>query len=79
MWMEWTEWNVSISRLIAQVLADDPEVLVRFDFLGEGWGCSLCPSSPFPDGGVEVYGEGLSPRSAVEDAVDKWFYAIAAA
>lgn len=71
MWMEWTDWNVSVARRMAEVMAIDPAALVRFDFTGEGWGFSFCPEHPFPDGSIEAYGEGLSPRSAVEDALDK--------
>lgn len=79
MWMEWTDWNVSVGRLMAQILEADPNALVRFDFNGEGWGFSFCPDQPFPDGSNEVYGEGLSPRSALEDAIDKWHAILAAA
>lgn len=72
MWMEWTDWNVSVARLMAEVMEIDPDALVRFDFTGEGWGFSLCPDSRLiPTFGNEVYGEGLSPRSALEDALGK--------
>lgn len=75
----WQRYNLSVALLLAPMLADDPDAIVRFDFNGEGWGFSYLPGQPLPGNTHEVYGEGIDPMAALEDAVDKWEAIIDAA
>ena len=70
MWLEWPDYNASLGRLVMEVRETVPTAVVRFDFIGEGWGCSITADGTLPDGRWEVYGEGVGPRSAIEAAIE---------
>jgi hypothetical protein len=81
--MDWPCYTAACAAMQLEIMRMHPDALVRIDVLGERWGCSVLPAGGAVhfDGTdvAEVYGEGIDPLEALDDAYLKLEALMAAA
>lgn len=71
--VNWPEFNAEVNdRMIEVQGLAGVDALLRFDYCpDQSWGFAVEPRHPFPNGSHEIYGVGISPLHAADDAINK--------